>query len=230
MGEKEALYPIGVVSRLLGVHPRTLRIYEKEGLVSPERVGGKRYYSEEDLYRLKCIRALLKEGINIAGIKKLFSLAPCWRVVACSLADRVACPWYKAYRRWRLRIAFATESADGLESLISFHFRKAPYFTFVELDEEGEVVDVEVKENPYATVHGFGLVPDFIRREGAETVVTGGMGERAAELLKRWGVEPITGAQGKVLDVLKALLTGEKFEPKFCTPENHRKKCKEEGK
>ncbi len=221
------VYPIGVVSEMLGVHPRTLRIYEEEGLISPRRIGGKRYYSESDLHRLRCIRALLEEGVNIAGIKRLFSLAPCWRVLKCPVKKRELCSWYKIHGRWKMRIAFATEDDGGLEAQVASHFRRARFFTFVDLDPDGEVVSVEVKENPFAQVRGPGLVPGFVRDEEADLVVSGGMGMRAAEVFRQWGVEPVTGAKGKVLEVLRALLSGEEFEESLCHP--HEKSCGKEG-
>lgn len=90
---QKALYPIGIVAELLKVHPRTLRIYEQEGLIKPGRRGGKRFYSNNDLQWLKCLRKLLtEEGLNIAGIKKLLTIAPCWEIRGCGEQDRKECP------------------------------------------------------------------------------------------------------------------------------------------
>jgi len=81
---QKALYPIGIVAELLNIHPRTLRIYEQEGLIKPARRGGKRFYSNIDLQWLRCLRKLLTdEGLNIAGIKKLLTIAPCWSIRDC---------------------------------------------------------------------------------------------------------------------------------------------------
>lgn len=90
---QKALYPIGIVAELLEIHPRTLRIYEQEGLIRPARRGGKRFYSNNDLQWLKCLRKLLSdEGLNIAGIKKLLTLAPCWKIRGCEEEKRKDCP------------------------------------------------------------------------------------------------------------------------------------------
>jgi hypothetical protein len=90
---QKALYPIGIVAELLSIHPRTLRIYEQEGLIKPARRGGKRFYSNNDLQWLKCMRRLLtEEGLNIAGIKKLLTLAPCWEIRKCGEKVRKKCP------------------------------------------------------------------------------------------------------------------------------------------
>lgn len=90
---QRALYPIGIVAELLNIHPRTLRIYEQEGLIKPARRGGKRFYSNNDLQWLKCLRKLLTEdGLNIAGIKKLLTIAPCWEIRNCDPEVRKNCP------------------------------------------------------------------------------------------------------------------------------------------
>lgn len=78
------IYPIGVAARLLGVHPRTLRIYEKEGLISPKHVGSRRLFSANDIQWINCLRSFIHdEGISIPGLKKLLTLIPCWEVAHC---------------------------------------------------------------------------------------------------------------------------------------------------
>ncbi len=89
----KALYSIGIAAELIGIHPKTLRVYEQEGLIKPARRGGKRFYSNNDLQWLKCLRKLLsEEGLNIAGVKKLLTLAPCWSIRNCSEQERKSCP------------------------------------------------------------------------------------------------------------------------------------------
>ena len=93
MDNHTALYPIGIVAELLNLHPRTLRIYEREGLIKPARRSGKRFFSNNDLQWLKCLRKLIHEdGLNIAGIKKLLTLASCWEIRQCSEEERKNCP------------------------------------------------------------------------------------------------------------------------------------------
>ena len=66
---KRPLFMIGVVCEMFNVHPQTLRLYEREGLLSPQRVGGARLYSQEDLERIRMIVNLTKElGVNRAGV------------------------------------------------------------------------------------------------------------------------------------------------------------------
>ncbi|KAF0184512.1 MAG: MerR family transcriptional regulator heat shock protein HspR [Nitrospirae bacterium] len=63
------LYMISVVSRMLEVHPQTLRMYEREGFICPHRVNRQRLYSDEDLDRLNLVIRLTKElGVNRAGV------------------------------------------------------------------------------------------------------------------------------------------------------------------
>ncbi len=63
------VYMISVVSRMLRVHPQTLRLYEKEGLVQPQRTRRQRLYSESDVERINLILQLTRElGVNKAGV------------------------------------------------------------------------------------------------------------------------------------------------------------------
>ena len=70
-----AVYVISVAAELAGMHPQTLRIYERKGLVDPARTaGGNRRYSDEDLNRLRRIAELTEEGLNLAGVKRVLAL------------------------------------------------------------------------------------------------------------------------------------------------------------
>src|SRR3989454_11527424 len=71
------LFFISMAARMLGMHPQTLRKYERLGLVQPTRtIGSMRLYSREELERLKLIKRLVDDaGINLAGVKRLLSIA-----------------------------------------------------------------------------------------------------------------------------------------------------------
>ena len=70
-----AVYVISVAAELAGVHPQTLRIYERKGLLDPARTaGGNRRYSDSDLDRLRRIAALTDEGLNLAGVRRVLEL------------------------------------------------------------------------------------------------------------------------------------------------------------
>jgi MerR family transcriptional regulator/heat shock protein HspR len=70
-----ALYVISVAAELAGVHPQTLRIYERKGLVDPARTGGgSRRYSDADISQLRRIQELTNQGLNLAGVKRVLEL------------------------------------------------------------------------------------------------------------------------------------------------------------
>ncbi len=70
-----AVYVISVAAELAGVHPQTLRIYERKGLLDPARtMGGSRRYSERDIARLRRINDLTAAGLNLAGVKQVMEL------------------------------------------------------------------------------------------------------------------------------------------------------------
>lgn len=71
----EAVYIISVAAELVGMHPQTLRVYERKGLVQPYRTpGGTRRYSQADVDRLRLIQDLSGSGVNIEGIKRILQL------------------------------------------------------------------------------------------------------------------------------------------------------------
>jgi len=73
--DDRALYVISVAAELAGVHPQTLRIYERKGLLDPARtIGGSRRYSERDIERLRRINDLTAAGLNLAGVKQVMEL------------------------------------------------------------------------------------------------------------------------------------------------------------
>ena len=73
--DRRAVYIISVAAELAGVHPQTLRIYERKGLVRPQRTSGNtRRYSEADIDRLRRVQRLTQEGVNLAGAKRIMAL------------------------------------------------------------------------------------------------------------------------------------------------------------
>jgi MerR family transcriptional regulator/heat shock protein HspR len=75
-GVERAVYVISVAAELAGVHPQTLRMYERKGLVRPSRTAGNvRRYSEADIERLRAIHRLTQElGINLAGVQLIMQM------------------------------------------------------------------------------------------------------------------------------------------------------------
>jgi MerR family transcriptional regulator/heat shock protein HspR len=73
--ELHAVYVISVFAELAGVHPQTLRNYERGGLLNPKRTsGGSRRFSDEDLVALRRIQELTNEGVNLEGVKRIMAL------------------------------------------------------------------------------------------------------------------------------------------------------------
>ena len=73
--QEHAVYVISVAAELAGMHPQTLRIYERRGLVQPARTqGGNRRYSDVDIARLQRISELAAEGMNLEGIRRVMAL------------------------------------------------------------------------------------------------------------------------------------------------------------
>src|SRR5438132_9580383 len=73
--EQRAVYVISVAAELAGVHPQTLRIYERKGLIEPSRTEGRsRRYSDRDIALLQRIQELTNEGVSLAGVRKVLEL------------------------------------------------------------------------------------------------------------------------------------------------------------
>ncbi len=85
--DDEAVYVISVASQLSGMHPQTLRQYDKLGLVSPGRTSGRgRRYSLRDIASLRNIQRLVGDGINLAGIKRIIELESAVASMAIEMA------------------------------------------------------------------------------------------------------------------------------------------------
>ena len=82
--ENYPIYSIGVVSELLGVHPVTIRTWEKAGVGQPpQRRSGKRFYSERDFKQLQFLQRLAQEGLTLRAIRYYLRLYPCWKTADC---------------------------------------------------------------------------------------------------------------------------------------------------
>jgi MerR family transcriptional regulator/heat shock protein HspR len=92
LDEGRPVYTIGTAAEILGVHPRTLRLYEDGGLIRPARKNNRRFYSTSDLQWISCIRYLIHEkGLNQEGLRRLLALIPCWEMRGCSDQDQASC-------------------------------------------------------------------------------------------------------------------------------------------
>ena len=104
-----------------------------------------------------------------------------------------------------MRICFTSDQANGLDSVMSYHFGHCPYFVLVDV-EGNQVVNVESMPNPFADEHNVGDLPSFMHSKGVNVIITGGMGPKAQQYFADYGITPIIGAYGKVKDVLEEYL------------------------
>ena len=105
-----------------------------------------------------------------------------------------------------MRICFTSDQNSGLDSVMSYHFGRCPYFVIVDIDENGNVSDVESIPNPLADEHNPGELPSFMKSKGVDVIITGGMGPKAQQYFASFGIKPVIGAYGRVKDVLEEYL------------------------
>jgi predicted Fe-Mo cluster-binding NifX family protein len=98
-----------------------------------------------------------------------------------------------------MRIAIST---DG--EYVSGHFGRCPSFTIVEI-ENSEIKSKEVVYNPG---HHPGFIPEFLHKKGVDCIVTGGMGRKAAEFFKQYGIDTVVGITGTIEETLKKIRNG----------------------
>ncbi len=84
--ENQGLYIISIAARLAEVHPQTLRMYERKGLLCPERTGNRRRYSDADINRLRRIQELTHQGLNLSGVARVLAMEE----EICTLRDQMA--------------------------------------------------------------------------------------------------------------------------------------------
>lgn len=107
-----------------------------------------------------------------------------------------------------MRVAVSADGDNGLDSVVHPHFGRCPYFVLVDLDGR-EVKEVRAISNPYYGHHQPGQVPGFIHSQGAEVMLSGGMGQRAIAFFEQFGIQAATGASGTVRRSLEYYLRGE---------------------
>lgn len=114
-----------------------------------------------------------------------------------------------------MRIAISLQTKNGLDSMVAQHFGQCPYFALADM-EENEVQTLEIIDNPYYASHQAGEIPQFIHEQKANVMLSGGMGGRAIQFFKQFGIEPATGASGTVRDALENYLGGKLREAAPC--------------
>jgi len=116
-----------------------------------------------------------------------------------------------------LQIGIAVESNKGLEAEVSGHFGRCPYYVILEVEGEKIKQPVKVVANPYAESHGQpGQVPSFLKEQEIEVIIAGGMGPRAIEFFHHYGIRVVTGARGKVKEIVESFLKGQLQDGESC--------------
>ncbi len=106
-----------------------------------------------------------------------------------------------------MKIVVSSDNNRKLDSSVSHHFGRCPYFTIVDI-EENEISNVESIENPYFNGHSPGQVPAFIKELNADVMLAGGMGRRAVILFDGYGIRCSTGAAGTVKSAVDSYIAG----------------------
>ena len=107
-----------------------------------------------------------------------------------------------------MRIAVSADDGGGLQAAVNPHFGRCPYFVLVEV-EGGDIRAFQAVPNPFYGQHQPGQVPAFIHSQGAQVMLTGGMGGRAVAFFSELGIQPVTGASGTVRHAVEQYLRGE---------------------
>lgn len=98
-----------------------------------------------------------------------------------------------------MRVAISTDSG-----FVSAHFGRCPSFTLVDI-ENGNITKRMEVTNPG---HQPGAIPDFLHQKGANCIVCGGMGQRAAAFFQEYGIQTIVGVSGEINEVIEKLSKG----------------------
>lgn len=107
-----------------------------------------------------------------------------------------------------MRIAVSADNRNGLESAVSSHFGRCPYFILVNLDDD-KIDEVREVDNPFYGSHQPGEVPNFINSLGANVMLTGGIGRQAIRFFEEYGIEAVSGAYGTVRESVERYLNGQ---------------------
>jgi C_GCAxxG_C_C family probable redox protein len=119
-----------------------------------------------------------------------------------------------------MRIAISAENNQGLNSQVSHHFGRCPYFILVDVEDQ-EIKAVTGVENPHAQNHRPGQVPDFIHSQQATVMISGGMGRRAVDFFQQYDIQPVTGATGTVDQTITSYLSGALTQAEPCAESQH---------
>ena len=123
--QNRPVYTIGVIADLLGVHPETLRVWERHGLITPHRRNSHRLYTDHDLKRLLFIQELLNKGLNMAGISEYLSFYPCWLHDNCPSCMRRSNNGSCAKRCWKEKGIYCQVSLEEASICDTCEYRES---------------------------------------------------------------------------------------------------------
>lgn len=120
-----------------------------------------------------------------------------------------------------MKIAIASEENKDLKSRAAHHFGRCPFYVFITVSDNNNVMKTESVENPFYNGHEPGIVPQFIADNKADVIIAGGMGPRAIEWFNRLGVKAVTSTAPTVGDLLNNYLSGTITSAESCHESNH---------
>lgn len=120
-----------------------------------------------------------------------------------------------------MKIAIASEENRDLESKAAHHFGRCPFYVFITVDKEDNIVKTESIENPFFNGHEAGVVPQFIADQKADVIIAGGMGPRAIDWFNQLGVTALTVSAPSVNDILTKFLNNEIAGAESCHESHH---------
>ena len=106
-----------------------------------------------------------------------------------------------------MKIVVSSDNNRDIDSSVSHHFGRCPYFTVVDIEGDN-IIGVKSVENPYFSSHSVGQVPSFVKEIGADVMLAGGMGRRAISIFNDFGIECSTGAGGTVKSAIDNYMAG----------------------
>jgi predicted Fe-Mo cluster-binding NifX family protein len=118
-----------------------------------------------------------------------------------------------------MRIAVSADTDSGLNSPVSSHFGRCPYFVLVDTDSEA-IARVDTVRNPFFGNHQPGQVPAFVNSQGVQVMLSGGMGAGAVSFFNQYGIQVATGASGTVGEAIERYLAGSLRGTEPCCPDD----------
>jgi predicted Fe-Mo cluster-binding NifX family protein len=114
-----------------------------------------------------------------------------------------------------MKIAISSNNGKGLDSTVSEHFGRCPFFTVVTY-ENNQITKTEIVENPLFQGHQPFEIPNFLKSLGIDAILTQGMGGRAIDFFQQNSIEPVTGCMGTIKEAVTNYLAGNRSKAAPC--------------